>query len=484
MCVGLGNTSLRPERVRNFSHLRALELTKTQNALAGAAMAEVRPGEPMEQLRVALPSGAAAGQQIAFTTPDGRAMAVTVPQAMSPGSSVRVQYPPVPQETTTSTQTQPAQAPAPGPVAAMPSQALAQVSMPAAQQQTIQNGVITRPVQLNGASGSEPLLPTMEVAMQQQDAAASKNIWVLYIIGWLACLCGCPGIICWGVGAAMFYCKEPSRRQHFPKERRAARWSLRTSCAWVALVCCIGVLAAIKGAADAAADGDDDWLARSEHHHGGHSDWPGHHHHGRHHGWSGWESWDADGDDDGESQSLAEFDEELVESTEEVEEQTAAARGGKEDRRTKKFLARQRAQAQAATRKSNSSQVPPPTTKEPSTQAPKSLFAKAAEVPGDWTDEHSPLATCRRCLVSGQDYCKSRNVCTPRATKTCAGPEDHVTGSVLFAHLGHSMICPGMEDSHETKWAKLGPLFSRRGADKPSLATAAPAALPVAAWGV
>merc|ERR1711924_86955 len=41
------------------------------------------------------------------------------------------------------------------------------------------------------------------------------------------------------------------------------------------------------------------------------------------------------------------------------------------------------------------------------------------------------------------DYCINRNECTGRATKTCDGPEDHITSDPAFAEEGpgHCMDC-------------------------------------------
>merc|ERR1719440_1707852 len=62
--------------------------------------------------------------------------------------------------------------------------------------------------------------------------------------------------------------------------------------------------------------------------------------------------------------------------------------------------------------------------------------------------ERGPRAeTCAKCLAVGKDYCIANNRCTERATRTCEGAEDHVTGSPEFARTspGHSMTCPGSE---------------------------------------
>merc|ERR1719236_9350 len=77
-------------------------------------------------------------------------------------------------------------------------------------------------------------------------------------------------------------------------------------------------------------------------------------------------------------------------------------------------------------------------------------------------------ATCAECLAAGKDYCIADNRCTKRATRTCAGPEDHVTGSPEFARTspGHSMKCPKPDADGERGFlARGGPLahHGRRG---------------------
>ena len=58
---------------------------------------------------------------------------------------------------------------------------------------------------------------------------------------------------------------------------------------------------------------------------------------------------------------------------------------------------------------------------------------------------------CEECLRTGFDYCISANSCVERASKSCKGPEDHITGDESFAsgvENGYrlSMTCPG--ESH------------------------------------
>jgi len=62
----------------------------------------------------------------------------------------------------------------------------------------------------------------------------------------------------------------------------------------------------------------------------------------------------------------------------------------------------------------------------------------------------NPLPKCQACLASGFDYCIREDRCTKRATYTCRGPRDHITGDEEFALHGnprtqHSMTCPGSE---------------------------------------
>jgi len=80
---------------------------------------------------------------------------------------------------------------------------------------------------------------------------------------------------------------------------------------------------------------------------------------------------------------------------------------------------------------------------------------------GDWEGDQvhpgfdvpthgNPLPKCQACLASGFDYCIHEDRCTKRATYTCKGPHDHITGDKEFAlhgnpHTKHSMICPASE---------------------------------------
>jgi hypothetical protein len=58
---------------------------------------------------------------------------------------------------------------------------------------------------------------------------------------------------------------------------------------------------------------------------------------------------------------------------------------------------------------------------------------------------------CKGCLAEGMDYCISTDLCVPRATFSCHGPKDHITGDKEFALHGnpegiqHSMVCPSNE---------------------------------------
>lgn len=68
----------------------------------------------------------------------------------------------------------------------------------------------------------------------------------------------------------------------------------------------------------------------------------------------------------------------------------------------------------------------------------------------DVSPRGNALPKCQACLASGFDYCIREDRCTKRATYTCKGPHDHITGDEEFAlhgnpHTQHSMICPGFE---------------------------------------
>jgi hypothetical protein len=57
-------------------------------------------------------------------------------------------------------------------------------------------------------------------------------------------------------------------------------------------------------------------------------------------------------------------------------------------------------------------------------------------------DKKIPM--CEKCLMEGFDYCISTDACTERATATCAGQEDHITGDQDWGQT-HSMVCPSCD---------------------------------------
>jgi len=54
--------------------------------------------------------------------------------------------------------------------------------------------------------------------------------------------------------------------------------------------------------------------------------------------------------------------------------------------------------------------------------------------------ENYQHSTCQACLESGKDFCISSNRCTPRATFTCKGPEDHISSDLEFVYHGKANI--------------------------------------------
>jgi len=159
-----------------------------------------RPGSPppvaqgtsvvaVMQLQVSVPSGAAPGQAVQFTAPDGRLMSATVPEGVAPGSVLTVQYP------------MNNQSPAPAP-AVQPATMTAQVA---------------------------PRLPQVGASVEEQDAQASAWGWRMYAAG-LVCLCCQPfcSFILWLVAAGLYFCKPQSARSNFPRQRGPAMASLIT----------------------------------------------------------------------------------------------------------------------------------------------------------------------------------------------------------------------------------------------------------------
>lgn len=132
------------------------------------------------QLQVSVPSGAAPGQEVHFTAPDGRRLSAKVPEGVAPGSVLTVQYP------------------------------------------------INHQPPVTAQATSQ--LPPVAVSMEDQDAQASSWGWRMYAAGWLCLFCNVwCGFLLWLAAASLYYCKPRSARRNFPRQRGPAAASLITS---------------------------------------------------------------------------------------------------------------------------------------------------------------------------------------------------------------------------------------------------------------
>jgi hypothetical protein len=166
------------------AHAQALTLPLPERPAQLPLPAAMPVPQQMTQLQVLVPEpGLRAGQKLAFTAPAARPgaqpqpMTVTVNSDVLPGSIITVQY------GTPSTQ-QPSS----------PLQAL--------------------PIPQFGA----------DYDRQQMNWG-----WLLYGVGWLCCCCFGPvAMACWGLGAALYFCRPPHQRSQMPQTRVTAYTSALT----------------------------------------------------------------------------------------------------------------------------------------------------------------------------------------------------------------------------------------------------------------
>mmetsp|Transcript_61383 Transcript_61383/g.97316 ORF Transcript_61383/g.97316 Transcript_61383/m.97316 type:complete len:296 (+) Transcript_61383:73-960(+) len=181
-------------------------------------------GQPSTMAKVAVPTGATAGQQINFTMPNGQRVTTSLQEGVQPGTVLTVAVPS-------------ADAPAP-PAPAMPVNS--------------SDGL---------AQAREALLPAPVVNAAEADQRAATLKWLLYGGSFLVCcFCSLPVALCiWGALALDYFCKSSEDRARRPR-------SYAPACASAVTVSVIGVLcvcallavliAAVMVAAMCATDGD------------------------------------------------------------------------------------------------------------------------------------------------------------------------------------------------------------------------------------
>jgi hypothetical protein len=181
----------------------------SSDSTAVQAAAGVVDENALVPLQINVPTGLRSGGRLAFTTPDGQQLVVTVAEGVVPGGSVNVRYAPLRREQ---------------PISNLP-----------------------------------PLPPLLvPLATQEADRVAAKLSWGLYIGSWACCLCCFPIAIffsplTWMINAAMYFCKPQQLRNHFQRQRTPAVTSLFTCIVATFLVftLCVGWAGFLMGASEA-----------------------------------------------------------------------------------------------------------------------------------------------------------------------------------------------------------------------------------------
>mmetsp|Transcript_33577 Transcript_33577/g.62918 ORF Transcript_33577/g.62918 Transcript_33577/m.62918 type:complete len:378 (-) Transcript_33577:85-1218(-) len=240
----------------------------------GPQQAEV-VGQPAALVKVSVPTGAVAGQQINFTMPNGQRVSTSVQEQIQPGALLTVSVP------SAAPATAPATAPAPAP----------------------QPSVAQPPM----VQAREALLPQPTVVNAlEADRHSSQCSWIVFGLSFAACCC-IPGVglfvalIAWSGVALTHFCKPREDRLRHPRTYAPACASAVTAgalcfCGLMALVTFLVALSLCgPGAWDPdshelkdACPGLERWVNRTHHH--GHGQWHGHFmlfgHHGHHfHHW-------------------------------------------------------------------------------------------------------------------------------------------------------------------------------------------------------
>lgn len=184
-------------------------------------------GQPSTMVKVAVPTGATAGQQISFTMPNGQRVTTSLQEGVQPGTVLTVAVP---------------SADAPAPVAPVAP------AMPV----NSSDGL---------AQAREALLPAPVVNAAEADQRAATLKWLLYGGSFLVCcFCSLPVALCiWGALALDYFCKSSEDRARRPRSYAPACASAVTvSVVGVLCVCALlaVLIAAVLVAAICATDGD------------------------------------------------------------------------------------------------------------------------------------------------------------------------------------------------------------------------------------
>eukprot|EP00933_Yihiella_yeosuensis_P031285 TRINITY_DN2483_c0_g3_i2.p1 TRINITY_DN2483_c0_g3~~TRINITY_DN2483_c0_g3_i2.p1 ORF type:complete len:298 (+),score=79.10 TRINITY_DN2483_c0_g3_i2:94-987(+) len=173
-----------------------------------ASASNVQVGVPSNLIKVTVPTAAAAGQQIQFTTPEGVRVMTTLQEPASAGTVLTIATPNAP----------------------------SQLSQP-----LIQTNPTVAPVQMMG-------LPTNSVTPEQVDRQNANYSWIAYLASVAICLCGglpVSMLVCGAVGL-QYFCKSREERLQRPRQYVPACVALSTlgvlcACTCLAVVAMVGV---------------------------------------------------------------------------------------------------------------------------------------------------------------------------------------------------------------------------------------------------
>ncbi|CAJ1357797.1 unnamed protein product [Effrenium voratum] len=199
-------------------------------------------GQPASLVKVAIPSGATAGQQINFTMPNGQRVTTSVQETVQPGAVLTVSVP------------APEVVAAPA-VSAVPAAPVASDSL---------------------AQAREVLLPQPVVNADEADRQQAMMTWAAFGASFLVCLvCGLPCACCiWGAVALNYFCKPMEERRRSPRSFGPACASVVTAGVCMVIGALVAAVAAVAWCSDPnASDGCHDlmkWVNHTHGHHGWH----------------------------------------------------------------------------------------------------------------------------------------------------------------------------------------------------------------------
>eukprot|EP00438_Fugacium_kawagutii_P028347 Skav219242 [mRNA] locus=scaffold1242:180095:195605:- [translate_table: standard] len=216
-------------------------------------------GQPSTMVKVAVPTGATAGQQINFTMPNGQRVTTSVQEGVQPGTVLTVAVP-----------------------SPDPSAPVAPAAAPRAPAAPVNSSDGLAPAR-------EALLPAPLVNAAEADQRSAVVKWLLYGGSFLVCcFCSLPVALCIWVALALdYFCKPMEERTRRPRSYGPACASLVTASVVGVLCLCMliaALAAAVFVAAMCAQDGEKPEVCSDLQKFLNNSDTPWHHRpHGPHH---------------------------------------------------------------------------------------------------------------------------------------------------------------------------------------------------------